>query len=222
MKVASILEQLITNLLNLVKDILVPEDARTKKLLLLDPSQMRDLLPTSPVNMKDIFVLFDYQNKTVKTIVKSIKFKNNYNFKKRVAGYLYEEIINLSEDISLFHGSPPIIVPMPMSKSEKRKKGFNQCEELCQEIEKIGNKDLQISFNILKKIRETKRQTTLSRAERLLNVQNSMVVNPNIDIKNRVFIVIDDVYTTLATFYEAKRALTEAGAKRVIGLFIAH
>lgn len=222
MKLVETLRQLITNLLNLTEDILVPEDALTQKLLLLGPSLMRDLLPTSPVNMKDIFVLFDYQNKTVKTIVKSIKFKNNSNFRKRVAGYLYEEIINLSEDISLFHGSPPIIVPMPMSKLEKRKKGFNQCEELCREIEKIGNKDLHTSFNILKKVRETKRQTTLSREERLLNVQNSMITNPNIDIKNRVFIVIDDVYTTLATFYEAERALKQSGAKRVIGLFIAH
>lgn len=213
MKLLSFLKELIT-------DILTPEDSKIQKLLQISPDRMRHLLPSSSVNMADIHVLFDYGNKVVKTIVKSIKYKNNYNLKKRIAEYFYEEIITLSEDISLFDGSPPLVLPMPMSKNERRKKGFNQCEEFCREIEKIGNKDIEISYNILKKIRETKRQTTLDRAERLLNVKNCMQAEDI--IKNRTIIVLDDVYTTLASFREAERALKIAGAKRVIGLFIAH
>lgn len=138
-----------------------------------------------------------------------------------MAGYLYEEVLDISSDITLFEGTPPLLVPMPMSKNEKRKKGFNQCEELVREIEKLRGDNIAIFHNALKKIRETERQTTLSRDERLLNVKNCIEADSKI-VKDKTIIVLDDVYTTLASFSEARRALLKAGARRVIGIFIAH
>lgn len=214
-----------------VQNFLVPENTKIEELLNLPLGVMRDLLPQSPVYSKDIFVLFDYQNKIVRLIVKSIKYKNNANLRKRLAIYLYEELVDISSEITLFDGSPPLLVPMPMSKIEKRKRGFNQCEELVREIKKLSGDNLEVSYNTLKKIRETKRQTELSREERARNVKNSMTVSNSAQgwtlgkemrIKNRVVIVLDDVYTTGASLLEARRALLSAGAKRVIGLFIAH
>jgi predicted amidophosphoribosyltransferase len=226
-----------------IADILAPEDIKIQKLLGLPAGIMRDLLPKSPVYMKDIFVLFDYQNKIVRFIVKSIKYKNNANLRKRIAGYLYEEILDLSSEIALFEGAPPLLVPMPMSKKEKRNRGFNQCEELVREIKKIGGDNIEVSYNTLKKVRETERQTKLSREERALNVEGSMCaflkspsnfsgLNDKATIKMqrpdqsvgkaKTVIVLDDVYTTGASLAEARRALLSAGASRVIGLFIAH
>jgi ComF family protein len=210
--------------LEFIRDILVPEDIKIRRLLDLPAGVLRDLLPKSPVYSKDIFVLFDYQNKIVRLIVKSIKYKNNASLRKRIALYLYEEIIDISSEIVLFEGAPPLLVPMPMSKIEKRKRGFNQCEELVREIKKLGGDNVEVSYNTLKKVRETERQTTLSREQRLENLKNSLSVPENNlpEIKNRVIIVLDDVYTTGASLLEARRALLEAGAKRVVGLFIAH
>ncbi len=214
-----------------VQNLLAPENIRIRKLLDLETGIMWDLLPKSVVYSKDIFVLFDYQNKIVRLIVKSIKYKNNAGLRKRLAGYLYEEIIDMSSEISLFEGAPPLLVPMPMSKKEKRNRGFNQCEELMGEIKKLGGENIEVSYGTLKKTRETKRQTELNREERILNVKNSMSVpdlsrswtsGKEVKIKNRVVIVLDDVYTTGASLAEARRALLSAGAKRVIGLFIAH
>lgn len=212
-------------IIEFVQNLLVPEDAKIRGLMKLEPGVMRDLLPKSPVYMKDVSVLFDYQNKIVRLIVKAIKYKNNQNLRKRIAGYFYEELIDMSAEIALFEGTPPILVPMPMSKEEKRKRGFNQCEELVREIKKLAGDPpaggLEVSFNTLKKIKETKRQTTLSREERILNVMNSMEAENKI-AKNKTVIVLDDVYTTGASLAETRRALLSAGAKRVIGLFIAH
>ena len=190
----------------------------------LPPYVMRELLPKSPVFMKDVIVLFDYQNKIVRLIVKSIKYKNNQGLRKRIAGYLYEELIEASSEIALWSGKPPVILPMPMSKKEKRERGFNQTEELCREINKLGGKQIETYFNILKKIRETERQTKLSREKREENVKNSMVVPTGSvgTVRNRVCIVLDDVYTTGASLSEARRALLSAGASRIIGLFITH
>ena len=210
--------------------ILIPPDIKIQKLLKLSVGEMRDLLPKSPVNSKDIFVLFDYSHKIVRLIIKSIKYKNNTDIKKRIAIYLYEELMVISSEIALFEGTLPILVPMPMSKKEKRNRGFNQCEEICKEIKKLAGDNIKISYNTLKKVKETERQTKLSREARLENIKNSMTVLDSArsptsgrkEMSNNMVIILDDVYTTGASLSEARRALTSAGAKRVIGIFIAH
>ena len=218
-----ILSGIIKKFLETVQNLLVPEDAKIQKLLNLPRGKMRELLPSSPVYSRDIFVLFDYQNKMVRTLVKAIKYKNNAGLRKRIAGILYEEILDIASEAALFDGAPPLLLPMPMSKLEKRKRGFNQCEELVREIKKIAGDNIEISYNTLEKIRETERQTNFSREERQENVKNSMQAAPYPRGGTpRTIIVLDDVYTTGASLSEARRALITSGAKRVLGIFIAH
>ncbi|NLE07340.1 MAG: ComF family protein [Parcubacteria group bacterium] len=212
---------MIRQILELIQDIIVPENNEVQKLLAIPHSTLRELLPKSPVNIKDIFILFNYQNKKVKFIVKAIKYKNNASLRKRIAGYLYEELLDIISEITLFEGKSPLLTPMPMSKTENRKRGFNQCEEICKEIKKMGEENIIVSYNVLKKIRETERQTNLNKEKRMKNVKNSMLAK-NPTIHNQTVIVFDDVYTTGATFTEAKRALLAGGARRVIGIFVAH
>lgn len=220
----------VKKLIALAGDFLAPQSARIKGLLNLPPELMYSLLPRSPVRLRDIYVLFDYQNAAVKLIVKALKYKNNAALRRRLAGYLHQELVELASDLALFDGVAPLIVPMPMSRREKRERGFNQCEELCREIQKIGD-NMEISYDLLQKIRETGRQTKMSRAERETNVKDSMraflkdeaamkTQHPERSLKT--VIVLDDVYTTGASFNEARRALLSSGVRHVVGLFIAH
>jgi ComF family protein len=186
-----------------------------------DQTAMKKLLTASKVNQKEVIVLFDYQNKIVKFIVKQIKYRNNDSLKKRIANYLYEEIINFIDDEALFADPNIMLIPIPMSPQEKRKRGFNQCEELCKEISKINKNLIRFSTGALKKIRETKRQTSLGRTARFLNVKNSMLAERTV-VSGKIVFVLDDVYTTGATMNEARRALLLAGAKKIINIFIAH
>ena len=204
-----------------IKDFLVPENKKIEGILKMEAHTMRLLLPKSPINSKNIFVLFDYRNKIVRLLVKAIKYKNNENIRKRIAQYLYEDMVDIFSDIALFEGSAPILIPMPMSKKEKTKKGFNQCEELAREIKKIAGENLEVRFDALKKVRETERQTNLDKKAREKNVKKCMEADQSV-VKGKIVAVLDDVYTTGSTMFESRRALKLAGAKRIINLFIAH
>lgn len=217
-RLRNIFQLLLRSLFNL----LAQEDLLVKKILAFNDSEMFQILPKSTRTIdKKCIAIFDYRNKTVKTIVKNIKFKNNLYLKKRVALYLKDELLSICSEIETFSNQKPLIIPIPMSKKEIRSRGFNQCEQICREITKIS-KDFDIKFNILRKIKETQRQIRLNREERIKNLNMSFVAEPSITVSGRIVIVIDDVYTTGATFKEAERALKKSGAKEVFGLFLAH
>ena len=141
-------------LINLVRDFLIPENNEVKKLMSINEGDMKMLLPNSKVNQKDVIVLFDYKNEIVRLLVKLIKYKNTRNLRNRIASYIYEEILEFLREEALIFEKELILIPMPMSPLEKRKKGFNQCEEICSDVKKISADTLLTSNKILLKIKE--------------------------------------------------------------------
>jgi ComF family protein len=219
------LKILILKCFDYIVSIIAPENIVIQKIMSLDQYSMFQLLPKCKnkyINReKGACALFDYSNKIVKNIVSFIKYKNHPGLKKRIASYLHDEIIELIADINTFQKQECIVLPMPMSKKELQNRGFNQCIEICEEISKLSQNNIKISLDVLNKKRETKRQVHLSKKEREENLYNSMEAVEN-RIKNKIAIIVDDVYTTGSTYREAKRALMSAGATKVFGIFIAH
>lgn len=177
---------------NLFLDILVPEEKRLAKLLALDYSTLGKLLPRSSVHTEDVHALFNYQNKAVRLLVKAIKYKNNFNVRKLLAEYLSGELIDLASDIALFYGKPPTVLPMPMSNKEERSRGFNQCQEIVREMERIckSNREINFVYDGLVKIKDTPRQATLNRALRLLNVKELGIKT---SLQDDVLILVDNI-----------------------------
>ncbi|MEK7642240.1 MAG: hypothetical protein AAB392_00375 [Patescibacteria group bacterium] len=210
-------------ILNTLLDWITPEDTRIAKMLSLGPTALNQILPRSNLIQRDILALFDYQNKMVRLLVRSMKFKNNPKVKRLLAEILYEAFTDMAMDIKLFQGALPTLIPVPMSKKERNKRGWNQSEELVKEMVLISKGRVEAELGLLSKVRDTKSQILLSREERLKNVLGSMQVFDSKNIlKDRVVIVLDDIHTTGSTFSEARRALLLAGTKKVYGLFLAH
>lgn len=109
------------------------------------------------------------------------------------------------------------VVPIPLSIRRKHKRGFNQSAELAY----LLSKKIHVPFrNYLLRNAETKKQTTLSRKQRIRNVRNKFTyVGP--DLRGGQILLIDDVLTTGSTASACAAALLKANASAVDVLTIA-
>lgn len=113
---------------------------------------------------------------------------------------------------------PDCLIPIPLHKSRYRSRGYNQSERLALEI----GRQLQIPVNtkLLQRVKRTAPLKVLSPAERQNNLKNAFKLSEN-DVKLRITILIDDIYTTGATLDEAARTLRAAGVEKIYFIALA-
>lgn len=105
-----------------------------------------------------------------------------------------------------------ILVPVPMTESEMKRRGFNQAELLAREVGRRLNIPV---LPALVKTRETAPQKELTGKEREENLKGCFAVAYGKYIAGRKIMLIDDVYTTGATADECARTLLGAKARQV-------
>lgn len=106
-----------------------------------------------------------------------------------------------------------VAVPVPMSSSGIRKRGYNQSELLSARICKLLS--IKHRPRALVRIKDTPPQRELSRQEREKNLLNAFAVNDPRCIAGKNVLLVDDVYTTGSTVRECTQTLLSAGARQV-------
>jgi ComF family protein len=159
-------------------------------------------------------------NKTVQKLIFSFKYKPYLTDLKVVLTELfYESIIQNEQFQQQIKKGRWLMVPIPLSKSKLRKRGYNQAEILATELSKKFNFPVQ---NLLVRTRETKTQVGLTNLQRKLNVQNAFSIKTeNAKLKTKNILLVDDIATTGSTLLEASKVLKKAGADKVFGLTLA-
>ena len=111
-----------------------------------------------------------------------------------------------------------LVLPMPLSSERLRERGFNQSLLLARHLAPHT-----LDPELLLRIRDTAPQSSLTRAERLRNVQHAFLVEPlRIGaLAGAHVVLVDDVMTSGASLYAASAALKAAGAAHVTGLVLA-
>ncbi len=206
-------------------DFLFPKNLAVE---ILENMSIGDLLNHLPQarEIKDerMIVLFDYKNEDVKTLVWELKYKGNKRIAQKIAQILIDVLEHELAERALFENFiNPLLIPMPIADKRRRERGWNQTEILGEEIKKLDINNLFVySSNLLKKTLYTESQarTHATKRERDENLKNSMQANNSIKDKN--IILLDDVTTSGATFTEAKRALKQAGARKILCVAVAH
>lgn len=175
-----------------------------------------------------IFPLYDYRHPAIKKSLWLLKYKGKRRLANVFAESLYEKILEeLSELGPLQNFVDPLIIPIPLSRTRRRERGFNQVELLIAEILKINTTRhgivLVAQNKVLIKPNETEHQARIrDRRERMKNISGSFAVHNENIVKDRNIILVDDILTTGATLTEARKVLRLAGAKKIIAFTIAH
>jgi competence protein ComFC len=159
------------------------------------------------------FARFLYRDPLVKTLIWNLKFRKNKECFRLAGALIYGKIQTMG---------PALIIPIPLSSKRHWERGYNQVECLAREIEKLDNGILfEIGSDAVKR-KNAPAQTSLSRKERLKNIEGMFWVARPERIKDRDIIILDDVITTGATAKELEKVLREAGARSVRAIAIAH
>ncbi len=119
-----------------------------------------------------------------------------------------------------------LIVPVPIHWTRRCRRGFNQSELLVEAFGRsvppsaVGSRPAPVvCLRALRRIRATRPQVGLDREQRIRNLSGAFRADSCVSGKR--VLLVDDVLTTGHTAEECARALREAGAADVVGLFFA-
>lgn len=107
-----------------------------------------------------------------------------------------------------------VIIPVPMYKKDKIKRGFNQAELIANVIGRRFN--VPVSADSVVKNRKTTQQKTLNREMRMKNLAGAYNVRNPVEIAGKRVLLVDDVSTTGSTLAELTLLLLSAGASEVL------
>jgi competence protein ComFC len=175
-----------------------------------------------------IFPLYDYREPVIKKSLWLLKYSGKKRLANVFAENIYENILEELSELSVMENfTEPVLIPIPLSTSRYRERGFNQAQLICEELVKIDEErhgvNLKLEKNILIKPKETEHQARIKdRGVRLKNIIGSFTIKNSEEIKKKNIILIDDITTTGATLSEAKKVLRHAGARKVIAFTVAH
>ena len=111
-----------------------------------------------------------------------------------------------------------LITFVPMTEKAQKKRGYNQSTILAEGVSSIVNVPV---FYGLEKKKETERQATLNKAQRLKNLVDAYKITDKKAVKGKSVLIVDDVTTTGSTAEALASKLKKAGASQVFLLTIA-
>jgi ComF family protein len=156
----------------------------------------------------DLHALYYYEKDGVlQTLVHQLKY-NGMRQLGRALG------VNLGGEIAaaLEHPAAAVIVPVPLHKAKLRERGYNQAMYIGEGVSSVLG--VPVLSGILRRVRYTESQTSLTPEERKANVRGAFAVprSSQSAVKGRRIFLVDDVLTTGSTFSECAETLVRAGA----------
>ena len=150
---------------------------------------------------------------------------SNYDeaLRKAILGFKYSNRRYLAYFFALVLRDLPrqeggILIPVPMHPLRRKKRGFCQTTEICQDLSRLT--DLKLETKALRRIRNTPSQTGLDARSRRENLRGAFAADGQ-KITGRHCILVDDVVTTDSTLRECANTLRAVGAASVTGWAIA-
>jgi ComF family protein len=144
---------------------------------------------------------------SLRAIVHALKYDGRRSLAKPLAAMLADY------GSSVLEGAD-VAVPVPLHRSRRRARGFNQAADIARHLPIPA-------AHALRRIRATPSQTDLPAAKRHANVRHAFALRRPAGVRGQVVVLVDDVSTTGATLDACARVLIEAGVREVRALTVA-
>ena len=165
-------------------------------------------------------------------LVLALKFGHELALVPALSAILGQAILRVQSQQNV-PALPDLLLPVPLSKSRLRQRGFNQALEIAKPLAQQLN--LPLAPYLLHRLRDTTPQTEIDSDTRERNLRgvftlqslddyenNSPLEERNLaKIRGRHIGICDDVMTTGATLYEVARTLKKLGATQVTNFVFA-
>ena len=143
----------------------------------------------------------------IQSVIHNLKYKG-----KKDVGFLLGRLLGKELKESPYFQSIDYILPVPLHKKKKNKRGYNQSEEIAKGVSEGMN--IPLNTKSLLRGRFTKTQTRKKRFERWENVKDVFFVQQTSKLENKHILLIDDVVTTGSSLISCvEKLLTIEGVK---------
>lgn len=105
-----------------------------------------------------------------------------------------------------------VIVPVPVHKNKKRKRGYNQAEVYAKELGKLTH--IPVDTKLLLRVIDTLPQKKLNDKERKKNLKKAFKIGRD-GVQWKKVLLVDDIYTTGSTADAASEILKEEGIENI-------
>lgn len=160
------------------------------------------------VYIENATALFQYEKGSrFQQLIHELKYRDRQDVGREMGRLLGNELKGTP------FASADLILPVPLHRKKRRKRGYNQCDPIAEGIsDRLG---IPWQPDCLIRQSATLTQTSRSRADRWSNVEGIFAVNHNAKLTGKHVILVDDVVTTGATLDACASAILSGGDIRV-------
>lgn len=155
------------------------------------------------------FTLSVYRGR-IKQILNEVKYHNNYG-----AAVIMGEILGLAAKEQTCLQCIDYLAPVPLHINRIKQRGFNQTEAFAKGMKHVWRRPV---IEVIRQ-KNTVPQSDLTAKERVKNMKNAFLISNPEKIKGKHILIIDDIFTTGATF-NALADLMSYYQASPIGLFL--
>ena len=142
-------------------------------------------------------------SKNLQKMIRGLKYHNQKDLAYYQAKFMYEywKKLNIEGNFE--------IIPVPILYKRKKQRKYNHMELVAKEFSTLSG--YETNFGLIKRIKDTKPQYKLNKAQRTTNLANAFEVDKNFIHPQNKILIIDDICTTGSTFEEMIKELNKNG-----------
>lgn len=148
------------------------------------------------------------KSSSVQAMIHKLKYRREERIGRYLGGCFAEQLLD-----SPFYSDIDLIIPLPLHRTRKKRRGYNQSEYIAQGIaEKMT---LPLNGKDFIRVLDTDSQTDKRRIDRYENMEGAFICLQTACFEDKHILLVDDVLTTGATLASATRTLMEQGHCKV-------